>query len=177
METNHPRLVGLRSSRNLGQIKVVKTAKTEREETATDDTSQTMKTSQKLKEEVFQNYGQVFTALGHLEKPYHIEIDPTVSPAINSPRTIPAALREKMKAELDNMGKRGVIRKVEERTDWVNSIAIVEKPDGSLHICLDLRDLNKAIKRDHFQLRTIEDITTLMASAKWLNKLNANPRY
>ena len=46
---------------------------------------------------------------GCLEKPYHLEIDPTVSPVINPPRTIPAALRERVKAELDDMEKRGVI--------------------------------------------------------------------
>ena len=59
-----------------------------------------------------------------------------------------------------------MIRKVDEPTDWVNSRAIVEKPDGSLRICLDSRLLNKAIKREHFQLPTTEDITTRMANAK-----------
>ena len=79
-----------------------------------------------------------------------------------------------MKEELDDMEKRGVIRKVEEPTDWVNSMAIVEKPNSSLWICLDRRHLNKAIKREHFQLPTIEDITTRMANAKWFTKLDAN---
>ena len=60
-------------------IKVVKTAKTDRVETTTDNSSQTTETSQELKKEVFQKYVQVFTGLGRLEKPYHIEIDPTVS--------------------------------------------------------------------------------------------------
>jgi len=71
-----------------------------------------------------------------------------------------------VKAELDDMEKRGVIRKVEEPTDWVNSMAIVEKPEGRLRICLDPRRLNNAIKREHFQLPTIEGITTCMANAK-----------
>ena len=80
-----------------------------------------------------------------------------------------------MKAELDDMEKRRVICKVEQPTDWVNSIAIVEKPDGSFRFCLDPRQLNKAIKREHFQLRTIEDITTRMANAKWFTmKLDTN---
>ena len=82
-----------------------------------------------------------------------------------------------MKEELDDMEKRGVVRKVEEPTDWVNSMAIVEKPNGSLRICLDPRHLNKAIKREHFQLPTIEDITTRMANAKWFTKLDANRGY
>ena len=39
-------------------------------------------------------------------------------------------------------------------------MAIVEKHDGTLRICLDPRHLNKATKGEHFQLPTIEDITT-----------------
>ena len=162
VETNQPGLLGLRSSQNLGLIKVITAAKTEREETTTGNRSQTTKTSQELKEEVLQKYAQVFTGLGRLEKSYHILIDPTVSPVINAPRTISAALRKRVKAELDDMEKQGV----DEPTDWVNSRAIVEKPDGSLRICLDSRLLNKAIKREHFQLPTTEDITTRMANAK-----------
>ena len=72
------------------------------------------------------------------------------------------------------MEKRGVIRKVEEPTGWVSSMAIVEKPEGRLRICLVSRHLNKAIKREHFQLPTLEDITTRMANAKWFTKLDAN---
>ena len=37
-------------------------------------------------------------------------------------------------------------------------MAIVEKADSSLRICLDPRHLNKGIKREHFQLPTIEVI-------------------
>ena len=49
-----------------------------------------------------------------------MKIHPTVSTVINPPRTIPAALQNRVKAELDDIEKRGVIRKVEEPTDWVN---------------------------------------------------------
>ena len=88
-----------------------------------------------------------------------------------------SALRDRVKTEWEDIEKRGVIRKVEEPTDWVSSMAIVEKPDGSLRICLDSRHLNKAIKGEHFQLPTLEDITTRMANAKWFTKLDANRGY
>ena len=149
-------------------------AKTEEKQTEPDKGEEVMKLSEELKE-VLQKYKQVFTGLGRLEKPYHIEVDPTVTPVVNPPRTVPAALRDRMKEELDDMGRRGVVRKVEEPTDWVNSI--VENPNGSLQICLDPRHLDKAIKREHFQLPTIEDITTHMANAEWFTKLNANRGY
>ena len=42
------------------------------------------------------------------------------------------------------------IRPVKEPTDWVSSITYVKKADGSLRICLDPKDLNKALKRDWY---------------------------
>lgn len=54
--------------------------------------------------------------------------------------------------ELVRMEKDGFIAKVDIPTEWVSFLVIVEKPDGTLRICLDPRDLNKAIKRGHFQL-------------------------
>lgn len=73
---------------------------------------------------------------------------------MNPPRKIPAALRKRVKKALQDMEDNGVIRKVDEPTDWVSSMVIVEKPNKKLRICLDPRNLNKAIKREHFQLPT-----------------------
>ena len=42
---------------------------------------------------------------------------------------------------------------------------------------MDPGHLNKGIKRELFQLPSIEDITTRMASAKWLTKIDANGGY
>ncbi|XP_068696993.1 uncharacterized protein [Montipora foliosa] len=159
VDTNQPGLLGLRSSQDLGLIKVVMMTNTEEEQSKLDADVKSDKSPQQLKEEVMQKYASVFTGLGRLEKPYHIEVDPTVTAVVNPPRTIPAALKDRVKTELEDMQKRGVFfRRVEEPTDWVSSMAFVEKPDGSLRICLDPRHLNKAIKREHFQLPTIEDI-------------------
>ena len=42
---------------------------------------------------------------------------------------------------------------------------------------MDPGHLNKGIKREQFQLPTIEDITTRMANAKWFTKIDANGGY
>ena len=44
-------------------------------------------------------------------------------------------------------------------------------------ICLDPRDLNKVLKREHFQLPTWEEISTPIVSAKYFTKLDANHGY
>ena len=55
---------------------------------------------------------------------------------------------------------------VTQPTPWINSIVVVPKKDGSLRICLDPKDLNRAIQREHYQLPTIEDIATRLHGAK-----------
>ena len=76
------------------------------------------------------------------------------------------------------MEDREVIKKVDQPTDWVNSLVIAEKSKtGKLRICLDPHDSNKAIKRQHFQLPTIEEITTRLSGATVLSKLDANNGY
>ena len=71
------------------------------------------------------------------------------------------------------MEQLGAIEKVDQPTEWVNSIVIVEKEDGSLRICLDPKDLNRAVKREHFQLPTSTEITSKLAGAKVFSKLDA----
>lgn len=75
------------------------------------------------------------------------------------------------------MELKGVIKKVDEPTEWVNSIVCAEKSNGKLRICLDPRDLYKAIKREYYQFPTIEGITTRLADANIFSKLDANSGY
>jgi len=71
------------------------------------------------------------------------------------------------------MEQLGAIEKVDQPTEWVNSIVIVEKPDGNLRICLDPKDLNRAVQREHFQLPTAAEITSKLTGAKVFSKLDA----
>ena len=52
-----------------------------------------------------------------------------------------------------------------------------EKPNGSLRLCLDPKDLNKAIKREHYQMPTTESILLKLAGAKLFTKLDALNAY
>ena len=80
-------------------------AKAEEKQTEPGRDEEVTKLSEELKEEVLQKYTQVLTGLGRPEKPYHIEVDPKVTPVINPPRTVPAALCDRVKEELDDMEK------------------------------------------------------------------------
>ena len=68
----------------------------------------------------------------------------------------------------------GVIAHVTEATDWVSSRVVVHKPCRTLRICIDPKDLNQAIKREHYPLPTIEKLTTHLGKAKVFTVLDAS---
>ncbi|GFT07203.1 uncharacterized protein K02A2.6 [Nephila pilipes] len=62
--------------------------------------------------------------------------------------------------------KEGIVSKVNKPTDWVQSLVIVEKPNGNQRLCLDPRDLNKVIKREHYQIPCTDDIISRLEGKK-----------
>ena len=67
---------------------------------------------------------------------------------------------EKLKQELDQMTSLGVMKRVEELTEWGNSMVCVKKPKGGLRVCMDPKDLHDNIKRKHSQIPTRDEITS-----------------
>lgn len=62
------------------------------------------------------------------------------------------------------MEENKIIAKVDTPTDWVNSLVVVEKPKtGKLRICLDPKALNNAIRRPHYPMRTLDEVTSQLA--------------
>ncbi|XP_052819930.1 uncharacterized protein K02A2.6-like [Mya arenaria] len=129
------------------------------------------------KDIVLKKYKEVFDGIGLLAGECKIHIDPTVQPVVHPSRKVPIALQEKVKDELLRMESLGVIEKVNEPTDWVSSMVVAEKANGKIRICLDPRDLNKAIQRPHYPLRTLDDILPQLSGAKYFTKLDARSGY
>ena len=126
------------------------------------------------KERILGDYADVFEGLGSLPGKYDIEIDTTVPPVQNRPRMIPYKLKSATEAKLREMEKAGIIKKVEELTDWISNMTVVWKADKKqIRICLDPRDLNKAIKRNHFNMPTIDDVLPRLNGAKVFSILDA----
>jgi hypothetical protein len=65
------------------------------------------------------------------------------------------------------MEARGIITKVEQPTKWVNPMVVVKKPNGDVRICLDPVDLNKVIQREHYPLKTVEEVAASLTNAIW----------
>ena len=119
------------------------------------------------KEYILCEYADVFKGNGTLPGgPYHIKLKDSYKPVQHPPRSVPLGMQSAYKAELDRQVKEGIITEVHEHTEWINSIVPVMKEDSSLRLCLDPKDLNKAIKRNQWYARTLDDILPELAQSK-----------
>lgn len=125
------------------------------------------------KENLLTNYSTVFSeGVGKLEGEYHIRLDMKIEPVQQAPRRVPVALREPLKRTLDILVEQDILAPVTKPKAWISSIVVVPKSNGLLHICLDPKDLNKAILREHYPLPTIEDVATRSYGAKLFSILD-----
>ena len=123
---------------------------------------------------IIDEYTDVFQGLGCLDGDYHIKVDPSVPPVVYPARKIPFAIKDKFKDELCRMEKIGAITKVTEPSEWVNSIVVTEKKNRNLRICLDPGALNKAVQREHYPMKTVEEVAAELEGATVFSTLDAS---
>ena len=66
-----------------------------------------------------------------MEGALHLEVDESALPSIMPPRRVPLTLKERLKEELAGLETANVINREEEPTDWVSSLVVTEKSNGS----------------------------------------------
>ena len=129
------------------------------------------------KKELLIQYEDCFKGVGCFPGKFHFTLDPTVPPVIHPPRRVPEALREPLKKELDALVQQGIIIKVDEPTDWVNSLVCVTKSNGTLRLSLDPKDLNRAIKRPHHRTPTLDEVLPRLSDTKYFSIVDARSGY
>ena len=126
--------------------------------------------------DILSEYEDLFEGLGCVPGVHHIQVNPAVAPVVHPPRKVPVALRKDVEKELKRMENLGVIEKQTEPTEWVSSMVTVVKPN-KIRICLDPQNLNKAILREHYPLKTVEEVVAEMPRAKVFSVVDANQGY
>ncbi|RLU22759.1 hypothetical protein DMN91_005037 [Ooceraea biroi] len=82
-------------------------------------------------------YDEVFQGIGRIAQQYVFKLKPGYKGKIEQCRNIPFKLQKQYKLELQKMEQQGIIKRVDEPTEFVNPVVIVRKPDKTLRICLD----------------------------------------
>ena len=74
-----------------------------------------------------------------------MNLDHSVPPVQHARRKVPIECKEQIEKAVQKTEDLQIITPVTEPTEWVSSITYPRKPDGTIHICLDPKDLNRVI--------------------------------
>ena len=125
------------------------------------------------KQQLAKKYPNVFgQGVGLLEGKYYIKLDSSVTSVHHVPRWVPVPLRDTLRETLNALVQQEFIAPLQKPTSWISSMVVVPKKNGTLCICLDPQDRNRAIRREHYPLPTIEDVATRLHGDKVFSVLD-----
>lgn len=107
--------------------------------------------------------------------PFKITLKKDVQPwAMAAPRCIPYPHIAQVKEELERMEALGVIKRVDEPTDWCHPIVVVPTSNNKVRLCLYLTKLSAQVGRQLRVMETVEDMLARTEGATVFTKLDAN---
>ena len=62
-------------------------------------------------------------------------------------------------------------------TDWVSNVVIATKPSGDKRICIDPKELNKALMQERYPIPVIENVLPELSKARVFTKADAHNGY
>lgn len=107
---------------------------------------------------------------------HHLNVNPGAKPVKHKLRKMHLHIALLVKAELLKLLDVGFIRPIA-YPQWVSNIVPVSKPDKSIRICTDFRDLNNACPKDDFPLPNIDIIVDLTEGHSMFSLMDGFSRY
>ena len=128
-----------------------------------------------VKDDIVKKYPMLFQGLGKLEGEHAIHLKEGTTPfCLTTPRRVPLSLMKKVREEIERMLQLDVIEPVDEPMEWCSPIMVVPKADGRVRICVDLTKLNQAVRREVYQMPTVEETLGSLTEGSVFSKLDAN---
>ena len=98
-------------------------------------------------------------------------------PIFYKARSVPYALKERLKNELDRMEKAKIISKVAD-SEWSSPIVVVPKSSGAIRVCGDYKvTINQHIVDDKYPLPNTTDLFSRLAGGQQFSKLDLSHAY
>ena len=129
---------------------------------------------------LIEEYDDLFHGLGKL-KNYQVKlhIDEDVPPVAQPDRRVPFHVRKQLEEQLRRDEELGVIERIEGPTPWVSPIVVTPKPKspGKVRVFVDMRQANKAVKRERHVTPTVKEMIRDLNGARVFSKLDLNQGY
>jgi len=107
---------------------------------------------------------------------HKVRVNMNVPPKQQKLRRLPLTMRDQVKNKIVELKKQGIIEKVES-SEWVSPIVVAMKKDGDIRICVDLREVNRAVIPDTFPLPHLEDLLSSLSGATVFSKIDLKSAY
>ena len=112
-------------------------------------------------------FGSNGKARGKVVKLY---IDPDVQPKQQPHHRIPFHVRKDVEKELERLESIDIIEKVTGPTPRMSPILVVPRSSGQIRLCVDMREADKAVKREKHLVATIDYIVADLNGATVLKR-------
>ena len=120
-----------------------------------------------------QKYPNVFSGVGKLkDRAVKLHIDPNVKPVAQPMRRTPFSMRPKLEEKIKEHIELDITEPAQEPKPWVNPIVVVPKSGGDIHLCIDMRRANEAIRRARHSIPSVDEITQSTSGSKVFSKLD-----
>ena len=92
------------------------------------------------------------------------------APVRSAPYRLAPAWRDQLREEVRTLAEQGILKP--SLSPWSSPMVPVRKPDGTVRLCIDYRQINKVTTPDPFQIPLIDDLLDSLSEAKFISKLD-----
>ncbi|XP_062594943.1 uncharacterized protein LOC134256302, partial [Saccostrea cucullata] len=126
--------------------------------------------------DVCQKFSRIFTSKpGKCDVISHTIKTMSENPITERPYRIPEAKKQEVKESLNEMLEQGLI--TPSKSPWASPIVLVNKPDGTIRICVDYRKLNEITLTDPYPIPRMSEVFEKIGSAKYLSRFDLTKGY
>jgi len=104
-----------------------------------------------------------------------IAVREDVMPKRQQAYRIPEKLKPEVGRQLESLVKMGILK--ESFSQFAHPIVIVSKPDGTIRLCGDFKEINKFIIPDAYPMQRIDDLCQTIAGSNFITTLDAVKGY
>ncbi|GJT89266.1 putative reverse transcriptase domain-containing protein [Tanacetum coccineum] len=101
---------------------------------------------------------------------FRIDLIPRVTPVGKSPYRLAPSEMQELSGQLQELQDKDFIRP--DHSPWGAPVLFVQKKDGSLHMCIDYRELNKLMIKNRYPLSRIDDLFDQLHGSRYFSKID-----
>ena len=126
-------------------------------------------------QDIISRYPQCFEGIGKLKgTKVKLHVKQDVKPVIAPPLPIPYHLRDRADKIIKEMIQQEIIEEhpSDKPAPWISNCVLSPKPDDSLRVTLDARNVNKAIESSNLPIPRLEDIKAALSGCTVFSKID-----